>query len=144
MPAGHILDDVLIHHQFVCRLDRRVKADIDFCLARRRRLVVVFLNGNPDFLHLQDHLATDILLRISGRDRKVAFLVTDFSAQVVAFLPDVPGAFFGIDGRVNAINDVGIGDTMVTSSHDWADLVRRGTPPTESPTVMRTLDDILS
>ncbi|HWP17113.1 MAG TPA: hypothetical protein VNM46_15915 [Xanthobacteraceae bacterium] len=52
--------------------------------------------------------------------------------------------FFGIDGRVNAVNDVGIGDTMVTSSHDWADLVRRGTPPTEGPTVIRTLDDILS
>ena len=38
----------------------------------------------------------------------------------------------------------GIGDTMVTSSHDWADLVQRGTLPIESPTVMRTLDDILS
>jgi hypothetical protein len=67
-------------------------------------------------------------------------------AKVRARFPHWPRgrAFFGIDGTVNAINDVGIGDTMVTSSHDWADLVQRGTPPTESPTVMRTLDDILS
>lgn len=53
-------------------------------------------------------------------------------------------AFFGIDGTVNAINDVHIGDTMVTSSHDWATLLARGAPPAESPTVMRTLDDIVS
>ena len=67
-------------------------------------------------------------------------------AKVQARFPYWPRgrAFFGIDGTVNAINDVGIGDTMVTSSHDWADLVRRGTPPSESATVMRTLDDILS
>ena len=52
--------------------------------------------------------------------------------------------FFGMDGSVDAINDVDICNTMVASSHDWADLVRRGTPPAESPTVMRTLDDILS
>jgi hypothetical protein len=51
-------------------------------------------------------------------------------------------AFFGIDGTMNAINDVSIGNTMVTSSHDWANLVRRGTLPAESPTVMRTLDDL--
>ena len=53
-------------------------------------------------------------------------------------------AFFGIDGTVNAVNDVCISDTMVTSSHDWASLLARGTVPAESPTVMRTLDDILS
>jgi len=52
--------------------------------------------------------------------------------------------FFGIDGTIDAINDVCISDTMVTSSHDWAALLARGTPPTESPTVMRTLDDVLS
>ena len=103
MPAGHVLDDVLVHHQFVCRLDQRVEADINFRLARRRRLVVVLLNGNPGLLHLQDHLAADILVCISRRDRKVAFLVTDFPAQVVAFLPNVPGAFFGIDEVVAAV-----------------------------------------
>jgi len=67
-------------------------------------------------------------------------------AKVQARFPYWPRgrAFFGIDGTIDAINDVGIGDTMVTSSHDWADLLARGTPPAESPTVMRTLDDILS
>lgn len=67
-------------------------------------------------------------------------------AKVQARFPYWPRGrvFFGIDGTVDAINDVCISDTMVTSSHDWADLVRRGTPPTEGPTVMRTLDDILS
>lgn len=67
-------------------------------------------------------------------------------ARVQARFPYWPRGrvFFGIDGRVNAINDIDIGDTMVTSSHDWAALMRRGAPPTESPTVMRTLDDIVS
>ena len=97
MSAGHVLDDVLVHHQVIRRLDQRTEADIDFRLSCRRRLVVVLLDGNPDLLHLQDHLAADILLRIGRWNRKVTFLVTDLSAQVVAFLPDVPGAFFGID-----------------------------------------------
>lgn len=60
MPAGHILDDVLVHHHFVRRLDQRVEADIDFRLACRRRLVVVLLDGNPGLLHLRT-----ISLRIS-------------------------------------------------------------------------------
>ena len=77
MPAGHVLDDVLVHHQFVRRLDQRTEADIDFRLARRRRLVMMLLNGNPDLLHLQDHLAADILLRIGRRNGKVAFLMAD-------------------------------------------------------------------
>lgn len=51
--------------------------------------------------------------------------------------------FFGCDGTPAAVNDVGIGDTMVTSTHDWAKLLARGTPPTEGPTVMRSLSDIL-
>jgi hypothetical protein len=67
-------------------------------------------------------------------------------AKVQARFPYWPRgrAFFGIDGTVDAINDVGIGDTMVTSSHDWADLLARGTLPSESPIVMRTLDEIWS
>ena len=67
-------------------------------------------------------------------------------AKVRARFPYWPRGrvFFGIDGTINAINDICISDTMVTSSHDWASLLARGTPPTESPTVMRTLDDILN
>ena len=67
-------------------------------------------------------------------------------AKVQASFPYAPRgrAFFGIDGTINAINDVHIGDTMVTSSHDWAALLARGTPPTAGPTVIPTLDDILS
>jgi hypothetical protein len=66
-------------------------------------------------------------------------------AKVQARFPYWPRgrAFFGIDGRVDAVNDVCISDTMVTSSHDWAALLARGAPPTESPTVMRTLDGIV-
>jgi hypothetical protein len=51
--------------------------------------------------------------------------------------------FFGFDGTADAVNDVGIGNTMVSWTHDWAMLLARGTPPTEGPTVMRSLSDIL-
>ena len=51
--------------------------------------------------------------------------------------------FLGWDGTGAAVNDVGIGNAMVSSTHDWAMLLARGTPPTEGPTVMRSLSDIM-
>jgi hypothetical protein len=51
--------------------------------------------------------------------------------------------FLGCDGTSAAVNDVGIADTMESSTQDWAMLLARGTPPTEGPTVMRSLSDIL-
>jgi hypothetical protein len=51
--------------------------------------------------------------------------------------------FLGWDGTSAAVNDVGIANTMVTSTHDRARLLERGTPPTEGPTVIRSLRDIL-
>jgi hypothetical protein len=51
--------------------------------------------------------------------------------------------FLGWGGTGAAINDVSISDTMWPSSHDWADLIARGTLPAEGPTVMKSLSDIL-
>jgi hypothetical protein len=51
--------------------------------------------------------------------------------------------FLGCDGTSAAVNDVGIADTMVSSTHDWARRLERGTPPNEGPTVMKSLNDIV-
>src|SRR5688572_23630677 len=96
VPAGHVFDNVLVHHQFVRRVDQRTEADIDFGLTRRRRFMMVLFNGNPNLLHLQDHLSADILLCIMRWDWKVSFLMPNFCAQVMAFLTYVPGASFRV------------------------------------------------
>ena len=51
--------------------------------------------------------------------------------------------FLGWDGTAAAINDVSISDTMCSSTHDWADLLARGTLPTVGPAVMKSLREIL-
>ncbi len=51
--------------------------------------------------------------------------------------------FLGWDGTLAAINDVSISDTMCSSTHDWADLLARGTLPAEGPAVMKSLREIL-
>src|SRR5688500_6803085 len=65
--------------------------------------MVMFLNGDADPLHLADHFATDILLRVSRRHGEIAFLVPDLSSEVHAFFPGVPHTFVRIDEVIAAV-----------------------------------------
>jgi len=63
---------------------------------------MLLLDANPDPLHLEHHLGADILQRVHRRDRKIAFLVFNFVAEVGASLdralaPAVPVTFVGFD-----------------------------------------------
>ena len=90
VPTGDVLDDILVHHHFVGRAHERIEADVDLRLARGGHFMVVFLDGNAHLLHLQNHLAADVLLRVGRRHREVAFLVADLPAQVYAVLAHAP------------------------------------------------------
>ena len=65
--------------------------------------MVLLLDLHAGFLHLKDHLASDVLERVGGRDWKVALLVPRFRAEVGPFLPGVPDPFLGIDEIVAAV-----------------------------------------
>jgi len=116
-------------------------------------VTIATVTERPTLAHARDELWWKIELPHTCSARSFKVLEIDAigavpldPAKVRARFPYWPRGrvFFGTDGTVNAVNDICISDTMVTSSHDWASLLARGTPPTESPTVMRTLDAILS
>ena len=95
---GDVLDDVLVDHHRVGRLDQRVKAVIDFRLAGRGHFVVLPLDLDAQLLHHQAHLGADILLRVGRGDREITFLVADLVAEVGHLVPaGVPDGFLGID-----------------------------------------------
>ena len=87
VAAGHVLDDILVKHHVVGRLDQRVKPKINFGLAAGRHLMVLALDLDAQFLHHQAHLGADVLLGVVGGDRKITLLVADFVAQVGGFVP---------------------------------------------------------
>jgi len=69
----------------------------------------------------------------------------DFDKARARFPRVRPGiVFLGWEGVSAAIYGQSISDTMWPSSHDWADLLKRGTPPVEGPTVIQTLSGILA
>ena len=47
---------------------------------------MLLLDPDADPLHLEHHLGADVLQRVGGRDREVAFLVLDLVAEVRAVL----------------------------------------------------------
>ncbi len=92
------LHDVLVDHQLVGHLEERREAHVDLGLPRRRHLVVVRLDDDPEILHLQDHLAADVLLGVGRRDREVAFLEARLVAEVRSLVaPAVPLALDRVD-----------------------------------------------
>jgi len=57
-----------------------------------------------------------------------------------------PGiVYLGWDGRSAAVNGITIADSMFPSSHDWDRWFGpRGLEPQEGPTIMRSLEEILT
>jgi hypothetical protein len=53
--------------------------------------------------------------------------------------------FLGWDGRSAAVNGITIADSMFPSSHDWDRWYGpQGILPTEGPTIMRSLGELLT
>ena len=77
---------------------------------------------------------------------EIGGLPIDMERARVRFAKTRPGVvFLGWGGRGAAINDVSISDSMYPSSHDWDRWYGpQGLLPTEGPTIMRSLDEILA
>src|SRR2546427_11364563 len=65
--------------------------------------MMVFLDRDPGLLHLQNHLAPDVLLGVHGRNREVALLVTRLVAEIGSLPPRVPDSLVGINEVVAAV-----------------------------------------
>ncbi len=101
---GDVLDHILVNHHGVGRLDQRVEAVVNFRLAGGGHFVVLALDLDAQFLHHQAHLGADVLLRVGGGDREIAFLVADLVAEVGHLVAaGVPDGFLGIDGVEGAV-----------------------------------------
>jgi hypothetical protein len=76
----------------------------------------------------------------------VGALPIDLEKARARFARQRPGiVFLGWGGRGAAVNDVSIADSMNPSSHDWnIRYAPKGLLPEEGPTMMRSLEDILS
>src|SRR5579883_1989406 len=71
----YVLNDVLVEQQLIAHLSEGLEPHVDFSLTRSSDLVMMHLDVNPSFDHLQNHLGPEILETVKGRHRKVAFLV---------------------------------------------------------------------
>src|ERR1700722_12868861 len=78
-----VLDDVLVLHHVVGRIQQRVEAQVGFRLAARGPCVVLALDVHPDSDHVEDHLRTQVLIVIGGGNREVAFLIARAIAKVL-------------------------------------------------------------
>ena len=76
--AGDVLDDILVHHHVVGRLDQRVETEINLRLAAGGHFVMLAFDLDAQLLQHQAHLRANVLLRVVGRHRKVSLLVPDF------------------------------------------------------------------
>ena len=88
-----VLQDVVRHRQ------ERVEAHVDLGLPGGRDLVVLDLDGDADRFQGEHHVAADVLQRIGGRHREIAFLEPDLVTQVSRLLDParVPPALGRID-----------------------------------------------
>src|SRR5512147_382636 len=64
---------------------------------------MMLFDDDPGLFHLDDHLATDVLLCVRGSHREIALLVAELAAQIKPLLPHVPCTFLGIEKVVPAI-----------------------------------------
>ena len=102
--AGDVFNDVLVPHDLVGHAQQGIVLHVDLALAGGGDLVVVDLDGNADFYHLQDHLAADVLEGVMRWYREVAFLEAGLVAQVgVLLAAAVPLALDGVNVVVGAV-----------------------------------------
>ncbi len=80
--AGDVLYDVLVPEDIVRHLRQACESHVDLVLAGGGYLMVVHLDWDSHFLHLDDHFAANVLERVVRWDREVAFLVTRLVAEV--------------------------------------------------------------
>src|SRR6516165_2083731 len=98
VPAGHVLDDVLVDQDLVGHACERRKSHIDFGLPRGADFVVVNLHPDSAFLQRAHHFRSEILQVIHGRDWEITLLVAWLVAEIWPVgLTCVPESFLGVD-----------------------------------------------
>ena len=91
---------VLVPHELIGHRDQRLELHVDFRLAGRGDLVMVRLDDDPDFSHLVDHLAAQVVEGVSRAHGKVAALEARLVAEIrLLDARRVPRAF----DRVNLV-----------------------------------------
>ena len=111
VAARDVLDDVLVPEDLVRHRQQGVEAHVDFALAGGGHFVVVHFDRDTDLLHLDDHLAADVLQRVVRRDGEVAFLEARLIAQVRVFLAT------GVPRTLDAV-DVVVAGVLVLAEAD--------------------------
>ena len=90
--SGYVPNDVFVIHHIVGHLRKRRVLHVDLALASSANLVVMDLDRNAHSHQLQDDLRSDVLKRVGGRHREIAFLVAQLVTQIGIFLAArVPG-----------------------------------------------------
>ncbi len=74
VPAGDVLDDVLVGHDLVGHARQGLISEVDLALAAGGDLVVVELAGDAEPLERQHHLGAQVVERVGRRGREVALL----------------------------------------------------------------------
>ncbi len=90
VPAGDVLDDVLVGHDLIGHARQRLVTEVDLALPSRCDLVMVELARDPDPLERQHHLRAQVVERVRGRRGEVALLRPGRIAETR--LPRVPVA----------------------------------------------------
>ena len=78
--SGYIADQIFVVHDAVGHLRQRRVLHVDLALPGRAHLMVMDLNWNTHFFHLQDDLRADVLERVSRWRREIPFLVSQLIA----------------------------------------------------------------
>ncbi len=83
----YVLADVLVPHEVIRHLEQRLELHVDLALPGRGDLVMVRLHYDSDPLHLVDHLAAKIVVRVGGAHREVTALEARLVPEVRLFDP---------------------------------------------------------